>query len=540
MKQIFQRTVIAFLLLAILFAGLMTAASAAGSVDTVNLTTGVDDTYSWTNDHDISSDGNLSITSSNIIYRVTGTLSATAYTSYRNITIDDNLDNVTLVFDNVSITSPNNNDRADSTPVKIGNNSNVTIVLIANSTNSFICRGTNTATATNQAGIYVPLTASLTIKTENDSSVDPGKLIATGGGYSAGIGGNSNNMNGNITIEGGHIIASSATHGGNDKNGAGIGGGGANSMIINNSINYDEGFIIICGNATVEATGHGSGAGIGGGGTGHNLSGAYSKIEIFGDANVTAVSKLHGAGIGGGGANSSHATDGPKGINPDGGSIEIYGNAIVNATSGGNGAGIGTGGTILGKLGANGVINIYENASVEAISEGYGAGIGGGGGNTPAAVSLTGGEINIHDNATVNATGKSRGAGIGSGGSEQNTPFAGDTIIITGNPIVAATSGRGDGIGSGIYGTVYTTSSKIMIDSGNVKAAVTKTDVYNDFSSNPRDKVFQVALEVGLPNEYTILEANGTNKGVYNYESTSNNEKRSYLWLPEGNQIVIS
>ena len=109
-----------------------------------------------------------------------------------------------------------------------------------------------------------------------------GKIVATGKGKAAGIGGDNDETNGSITIHGTTIEATGGKHG------AGIGGGeggkdpDASSPIIT----------IYDGNIT--ATGGIDGAGIGGG---DEQPGA--RTYIYGGT-IDASSKKHGAGIGGG------------------------------------------------------------------------------------------------------------------------------------------------------------------------------------------------------------------------------------------------
>ena len=134
-----------------------------------------------------------------------------------------------------------------------------------------------------------------------------GKLIAEGGGSSAGIGGGNQGTGSNIEISGGTVSATGTA------GGAGIGGGKGYS-----------GSIITISGGTVTAIGTDGGAGIGGGydGTGYD-------ITISGGI-VTATGSTGGAGIGGG--------EYREGYN-----ITISG-GTVTATGGMYGAGIGGGG----------------------------------------------------------------------------------------------------------------------------------------------------------------------------------------------------
>jgi len=242
---------------------------------------------------------------------------------FSNVTIRITVPNVILVLNGTNITNPVTSNQ-NTTPLQLMPGSNVTLVLMDDSENSFICKGTSGIDYNRQAGIFVDPTAELTIRGQNDNS---GKLTAIGGYFSAGIGGGPNGHPGKITIEGGNITAesNSDTNGG-QRNGAGIGAGGGNSSRANDSTNE----IIIRGEANVTASGKGNGAGIGGGGSNNNTAGESGTIKIYGNATVTAISENQGAGIGGGGTAGHHASILTAG--GAGGIIEIYGNANVTAT----------------------------------------------------------------------------------------------------------------------------------------------------------------------------------------------------------------
>ena len=232
---------------------------------------------------------------------------------------------------------------ATTSPLQIGDNANVTIILMDNEKNTFTCTGASTGSTALQAGINVHPTATLTILGQTGNA---GELIATGGLFSAGIGAGPNQNCGTIVIAGGIVTANSGgTIGTPSGNGAGIGGGGGNVGGGGNSAG-----ITICGKAIVKATSLGDGAGIGGAGGGgtaypaNNVTsggGSGGMITITDDAAVTAISERNGAGIGGGG----HSANGSVGTAGAGGTITINGNATVEATANGNGAGIGGGGS---------------------------------------------------------------------------------------------------------------------------------------------------------------------------------------------------
>ncbi len=149
-----------------------------------------------------------------------------------------------------------------------------------------------------------------------------GTITATGGNYSAGIGGGIRG-NADVTITGNAVIKKAQ----GNYNGAGIGGGGVGN-----------GTVTISGNAVVEeavgGTSERGGAGIGGGGW------KDGDVTISGNAKVDARGGTSAAGIGGGGSSS--------------GTVKIYGNIQASAKGGksgnrykgymGDGASIGSGG----------------------------------------------------------------------------------------------------------------------------------------------------------------------------------------------------
>ena len=311
-----------------------------------------------------------------------------------------------------------------------------------------------------KAGLNVPAGASLTISATGRS----GSLNVIGGYGGAGIGGNSSQDGGNITILSSTIIAKGGSYG------AGIGGGnGGDGTGENGKISIQGG--------TVKATGGSGGAGIGAGsvsfkdisvfGTGTN-----GTIEIIGSAAVTAQGGFHAAGIGGGsflwlGGGTGYQAYG-TGKN---GTILISGNAVVTATGGTESAGIGGGSITDGGFsndpsstrntgtGENGAIIISGNAHVEATAGADAAAIGGG---YKSAGTETSGSITVTDNATVvaNAT---TGAAIGGGNGYAATGSFG-SITISKNANVTAVSESYAAIGgSRVYGSIY-------LSGGTVKA----------------------------------------------------------------------
>ena len=198
-------------------------------------------------------------------------------------------------------------------------------------------------------------------------------VTATGGNYSAGIGGGCFGSAGVVNISGSATVTASSTH-----FGAGIGSGD----------NGDGGTIKISGNPTVTASSTYSGAGIGcGDGSDDSTQCAGLTVEISGGmvtatggAGSTSTYSGGGAGIGGGGGyiSSQYASQF--------GSITISGGMVI-ATGGtgssyfGGGAGIGTGSPYLSytsmKAQAMGSISI-TGGFVKATGGYYAAGIGGG------------------------------------------------------------------------------------------------------------------------------------------------------------------
>ena len=157
----------------------------------------------------------------------------------------------------------------------------------------------------------------LTLKDDNQKA---GSLTATGGSYSAGIGGSYWGSGENITINGGTVTAT-----GGDR-GAGIGGGSVGAW----GGDAGSGKNITINGGTVNATGTDGGAGIGGGENGNG-----EDITING-GKVNASGAYGGAGIGGG-------------VNGIGSKVTVSGAAQVTATATGSGpdwSGVGTGATI--------------------------------------------------------------------------------------------------------------------------------------------------------------------------------------------------
>ena len=354
-------------------------------------------------------------------------------------------------------------------------------------------------------GINVAEDNSLTIYAQS-SGDSAGALVAVGNKYQAGIGGNTKQNSGSITINGGTVN----TTGG--YMGAGIGGGrnGAGGNIIINS-------------GKVTATTVQFGAGIGSGDQCSIYNNA-TNITING-GDVTAIGVDSSAGIGGGSSGG-------------GCTIKITG-GNVNAQGGVYAAGIGS-----GRLGSNGIIEI--SGGVITTTGGIeGAGLGSGTGGKGGTITITGG--------TVNACGGNKGAGIGSG--ERGW---GGTITITGGTVDATSENSGAGIGgsgtpgtfsTGANGNAFITTSSIadqsskedwsgVIFEGNDGAVYGEQTIQTDTEipaaktlTIPDGSILTISSGVTLTNNGTIInngtiKNNGTiiNNGIIiNYTTIDNN-----------------
>lgn len=276
--------------------------------------------------------------------------------------------------------------------------------------------------------------------------INSGRIVATGGYESAGIGGGARCDVSGITINGGSV----ESHGGNY--GAGI-GGGISGYVENITIN----------GGTVYAEGAGGGAGIG---SGQTDSAVYNtnmrNLKITGGT-ITAVGGLYqGSGIGGG-----------KGSSVDG--LYVSGGVIVAKGGEAGGVGIGagrtadlsrcriSGGTISANGGSGGTgIGVHRgNSDIEisggriiAIARGEeSCGIGGGlnrGSRETCRVSITGGTIETEgDSVDIGrADGKDTTVTI-TGGSVDCESITGGAKNQSGSPVfktAVTLQGAGDGI----------------------------------------------------------------------------------------------
>ena len=255
-----------------------------------------------------------------------------------------------------------------------------------------------------RAGLEKIISAgTLTLKDDNQKA---GSLTATGGSYSAGIGGSYWGSGENITINGGTVTATGSYYG------AGI-GGGENGSGKNITIN----------GGTVNAKGGSQGAGIGGGsdGSGENIT--------INSGTVTAAGGSYGAGIGGGYWGDYKSGNGGKDITINGGTVTATGGDRGAGIGGGSGSvSIGSGG---GGYGSGKDITI-NGGTVIAAGGKEAAGIGGGDSGIGENITITDG--------TVTATGGIYGAGIGGG-----VNASGSNVTVSGAAQVTATAGKSDG-----------------------------------------------------------------------------------------------
>ena len=283
--------------------------------------------------------------------------------------------------------------------------------------------------------------------TITDDKGDAGKLTATGGNQSAGIGGGSGN-DGQVTITGGEITANGG------KYGAGIGGG-----------DVGNGTVTITG-GSITATGGRLAAGIGGGAGKYQAVGGNGDVKISGGT-IIATGGYEGAGIGGGYSGN--------------GTVTISGGTVTEASGGGEGAGIGGGDS------GNGTVNISGGTITKASGGYYGAGIGGGASGN-GTVTITGGDIT--------ANGGDRSAGIGGGKGYHGQ------VTITGGEITANGGDHGAGIGGGDCGNGTVTISGGTIteaSGGNLAAGIGGGARAEPDTEDTRNKISIKSTEAGSP-----------------------------------------
>jgi uncharacterized repeat protein (TIGR02543 family) len=326
----------------------------------------------------------------------------------------------------------------------------------ANADVTLILTGINTLKSNGDAaGLHVGPNAKLTVTGSTGDGSETGTLNVNGGAKAAGIGGNSGEAGGSITINGGTINATGSTNAGANGGGAGIGGGyqgdggfitinggkveatvgsndwgaaaigGGGSDTNNTTSDGGEAGTIVINGGTVIATGPAYSAGIGCGYTPKNKNG-NGKITING-GNVTATSLACGAGIGGGGLGA-------------GGNITINGGIVTAYTGGGAGDPAAIGGAW------------QQGAGAITITGGVVVAIAGGGGAFSGGNDQTDGSITISGGTVV---GTGYGIGLGAGNGKIKT-------TISGNPVIFATAINGsftqDGVAYGAANVSIVTS----------------------------------------------------------------------------------
>ena len=195
----------------------------------------------------------------------------------------------TIALDGVKINAPQ-----QTSAIDLSSGSKLTLILPAGTESTLVGGNWDSSDLSGNssgcAGIHVPNGATLNIKcSETDmhtcSESSCGKLSATGGYYSAGIGGNQNETCGTIIIDGGIVNATGSI------NAAGIGGGDKGS---GGDITINGGVVT----AKLASDGGGNGAGIGGGAGADNGTFSTSIDGTTGNAVIFASSSLAGNEIG--------------------------------------------------------------------------------------------------------------------------------------------------------------------------------------------------------------------------------------------------
>jgi len=290
----------------------------------------------------------------------------------------------------------------------------------------------------------------------------------------AGAGGVITITNGDVTAIGGNPSGAPWSFGG-----AGIGGGGARG-----SATAGAGGTILIENGIVRGTGANGGAGIGGGGAGGDgIAGNGGNITIQGGTVTARTSGLGsdvtGAAIGGGGIRSVGPSDGVAG---DGGVILITGGTISADSGTSGGAGIGGGVANEGTGGNGGMITITGGNVTAAGAGGFNssAGIGSGGRRYPIGGTLVRGDagtITIGGDAVVNATGG------GWNGSEGTSAIGGGALsdggIITIDDTATVTT-RARNVGIGGPGAIVGISDKVNITNNSSQSGLARSDIFGD------------------------------------------------------------
>lgn len=350
-----------------------------------------------------------------------------------------------------------------------------------------------------------------TIKIENCSEV-----IATGCGYSAGIGGGGADSSAttwwdatchSIILKNSTVTATGGT------GSAGIGTGKGTQFSLNASISIDD--------CTVTATGGEKGAGIGAGANAaYGSGGEACDIFITGKSKVSARGGEGGAGIGGGyGGGSDIISIHLDETTYDSSTGWKY---YVEAHGGYGGAGIGGGGEhgpehdglVLGTEGHGadsirihgGYVHGHGGPAHENEYAGAAAGIGGGGrGGRLEEFIVTGGYIDAESGSPKTAN------GIGSGDNDITPLLKDGKAKISGGTIVGGLSDE----------------FSITIDGGSVMCNTLKA------KRSDGTNVYRTLMQTGV-SYYKLSDLNTSLRGYYINDVFSQGEGKVYLYLPEG------
>ena len=342
------------------------------------------------------------------------------------------------------------------------------------------------------AGIGTSSHMMVSSRTTGNIVIESGKIYATGGFNSAGIGGGDLGSLDGLTINGGYVKAKGGSKQALREVGGGAGiGGGTMGSAYNITIN----------GGTVEAYGGHNSAGIGGGNRSSSVGGEAHNIVING-GKVHASGNWGGSGIGGGW--ESDASD----ITIAGGTVEAYGGkAYSTAIGGGGGNFYGTGSniTISGGVVKATCTNLSKYDAV--IGSTYN-------GKGTTSVNITGGQIYVSGNA---------GYLIGGGGKNKktNVTISGGTITATGKATKIGGHGKKVTI-SILGGSVNANMSDTPINQNGDKLSLTTVTLSN--ASNGT-KVNSITTE-GISPAYGM-------KDVYTL-----NDDKLYFWFPNNSKIT--
>jgi hypothetical protein len=434
--------------------------------------------------------GQLSITESGT-YIITGSSNTIHIDVYENKTVN-------LTLNNVSLTKPY------YSPLTIGSGTTASVTLL----------GTNTLTASGGGLAAVAVVGNLII---TDTST--GSLTATGSITGAGIGGANGVSVGEITINGGTVVA----NGGSVA--AGIGGG--NYGQSGNSVTINGGTVTAVGGSR-------GGAGIGGAAANSGNDSAV-RTGNGGDSGTITITGGTVIATGGGGYNIAFNTYYQGGAGIGGG----YG------TTGGNAEEITISGGTVTATGGRGGTTIFENGSETTYPSG--AGIGGGGGDTQGGSSTS---ISISGSTTVvtasSGAGTLRGRDLGSGGglstgASATVSITGGEVILLGTGISATTltktnceiSGAGAGSNAGTYDSQGLTSEErvaaVVSEIGDLDSAV-------DDAADVREVIAATALYDAL----TIAEKAQVASSVTTKLTSLQTLSRTYLQGESGGDYYVS